>query len=211
VISTAFPFHHVEIGPGREPAGHRCAHSLVCKGSILLINLLGSPSASGCGSIGHELCATALFKADEPKDGGLDGATDGEEAVVLEDDGLAAAERLDDGLALVALEHDAVEVVVHGQVVVEGAAVLRRDVDGLPERAKGPPMDRVRVRRAQHVRPRRVDRVVDRVRRRVEQPDLAALDDAAVGCDPDQVACADVRKGYAKGVDPEGVWLDRVL
>ena len=66
----------------------------------------------------------AFLERGEPEDAGVDGLGDGEEAVVLQEDGLFGTEGPRDVFAFFFREDDAFEAVVHGVVVVEGAGVL---------------------------------------------------------------------------------------
>lgn len=59
----------------------------------------------------------ALFQTQEPEDGGLDGLTDGEEAVVLQQGSLARTEGGGDVAAFLFGEDDAVEGCVEGVVL----------------------------------------------------------------------------------------------
>ena len=81
--------------------------------------------------------------------------------MVLEDAGVALRpERLRDVLSLFLREDDAAKVVVHGQVVVEEASVLRQDIDGLPEDGPRLAIDRVAVGSSLDVWARLVDGAV---------------------------------------------------
>lgn len=55
-----------------------------------------------------------------------------------------------------------------------------------------------------------MDGRVDHKGGRIEQADLAALDNLALLIDANQIRGLDEGKGDAKGVDPEGVGLDGV-
>lgn len=66
------------------------------------------------------------------------------------------------------------------------------------------------MRRTHHVRPGRMHRRVDHVRRRVQQPAGAAIDDLPVMIDEDQIAALDQAERHAERVHPEGGGIDRV-
>lgn len=77
----------------------------------------------------------ALLERVEPEDGRLDRLAAREQAVVLQQRGLVAPQRGGDVLALLLGEHGAVELPVDGDVVVEGARVLREHGDVAAEGA----------------------------------------------------------------------------
>ena len=101
------------------------------------------------------------------------------------------AERLADAPALLGVEHDAGEGVVHADVVVERAGVLGQRLDGHVERRQRLAVRAVRVRRGDDVRPGGVHRAVDGDRRAVDRP--VALDDLAGVVDAYQIALACIR------------------
>ncbi len=106
------------------------------------------------------------------------------------------------------VEHDAGEVVVDADVVVEGAGVLGEGLDGHLQAAQRLAVGPVCVRGGQDVGAGRVHRAVDGHRGTVDR--AVALDDLALVADPDQVAALDHAEVHAEGVDPEGVGLGRV-
>lgn len=154
---------------------------------------------------------TALLQAGEPKDGSLNTPSTRQKAVILQQRGLLATQRTRDRAALFLGQHHAAERVVHGEVVVEGARVLRDGVEGAAEGAEGAAVDGVRVRDAVDLGTCRVHGVVDHVGGFVEEAHGAALDDFAGCVDEDEVGGFEVRPGDAEGVDPEGGGLDGVL
>ena len=60
---------------------------------------------------------------------GSSGITYRQEAVVLQDDGLAITQTLRDPPALLAIQHHSAEILVHGVVFVEAQAVLGDHVE----------------------------------------------------------------------------------
>lgn len=82
---------------------------------------------------------------------------------------LLVPQRPRDMHALLLREHDAVELAVHCMVLIERTRVLRQHVQLAPERRERAPVDRVRVRGAEDVRARGVDRGVDHEGGGVEQ------------------------------------------
>ena len=73
---------------------------------------------------GQKLCLARSFHRDEPPRGGGNRLSDGQQAVVLQDDGLRRAERLADAAPLVGVAHDSAIVGVEALVLEEGAGVL---------------------------------------------------------------------------------------
>lgn len=126
-------------------------------------------TGTGTGGVSQQLGMAGLVEADEPEGGGVDGLGDGEQAVVLQDDGLAVAEGLRDALPFLAVQHDAAEVVVDRVRLPEPQRVLRHHVQLPPEHAERLPVHRVRVARRVHVRSCLVDLRVDRKCRRVDR------------------------------------------
>lgn len=142
----------------------------------------------------------SLVEAEEPKGGGVDGPPDGQEAVVLQDDGLAVAQGGGDALAFLAVEHHAAKVAVDGVRLVEAQRVLRHHVQLAAEDGEGLAVDAVRVARRVDVRPRLVDLRVDGERGRVDG--FVADHDVAVLVDQDQVRHADLREVLRERVEP---------
>ena len=66
------------------------------------------------------------------------------------------------------------------------------------------------MRRTEDIRPRLVDRRVDHVRRRVQQPILPAVDHVAGVVDEDQVGLGHQAESAPEGVHPEAVGLHGV-
>ena len=66
------------------------------------------------------------------------------------------------------------------------------------------------MRRALHVRPCLMHRMMNHERGRVQQPHLAPVHNLAVPIDADEVAAAHGPEGDAEGIHPERVWLNRV-
>lgn len=130
--------------------------------------------------------------------------------MVLQQHGLFVAQRAGDVLAFLLNQHHAAEGVVHGQVVVERARVLRDDVDRASERAESTTVDGVGVRGAHDVWPGRVHGRVDHVGGHVEQAAGPAVDHLTVMVHQDQIRGLDLAKGHAERVHPEVVRLDGV-
>lgn len=187
-----------------EPTGPLGAHGLVRVRGVFVVDLDGGASSAGASGVGHELGVAALFHAQEPEDGGLDGVADGEKAVVLEQDRLVVRQRGRDVLALFLGEHDAVEGLVDDVVVVEGAAVLADDVEFAAEGAEGAAVDAVAVARSVDAWARVVDGGVDHEGGGVEESRGPTVDDVAVVVHLDQIRRFDEGEGEAERVHPEG-------
>ena len=152
----------------------------------------------------------ALLETAKPEYGGLDGLPDRQQAVIPQQTGLLVPQVARDILALLFGQHDAVKLLIDDVVVVKGARVLCRHVELSPQGAEGAPVDRVAVRRTEHVRSGLVDGRVDHVRRGIQQSARAAVNHLAGVVDQDQVTLLDQREGHAERVDPEGVGVDGV-
>src|SRR5258705_8781000 len=105
---------------------------------------------------GHQLRVTRPLHRDEPPRRFLDGLADREQAVVAQDDGFAVAECMRDALAFLGVEDDARVGVEQRVVVVEGAGVLGDRVEQSGQRRPRLAVDRMGVRGADHVGPRRM-------------------------------------------------------
>lgn len=113
-------------------------------------------------------------------------------------------------LPLLLRQHNAVETLIKHMVIVERARILRQRIQLPAQRAPRPAIDAVAVRRADHIRPRLVDRAVDHVRGRVEQSVLAAANHLPGVVDEDQVGFGDEAERAPERVHPEAVWLHGV-
>lgn len=94
--------------------------------------------------------------------------------------------------------------------IMERARILRDDIQLPPQRAKRPPVNTVAMRRAQHIRPRLVNRAMDHKRRRVQQPHLPTRYHRPRMVHLDQIAPLHQREGYPERVHPEGGRVHRV-
>lgn len=137
--------NQVKHGLGGEPAGDVLAERLKGLDGLVVADLLEGGARVGAGGHGDELGVAEALEGDEPVDSGLDGGGGGQQAVVAEDGGLFAADGLGDGVALLAAEDDAVELVVERNVVVKGAGVLGDEGEGQAEAGKGPGVEGVGV------------------------------------------------------------------
>merc|ERR1712157_531613 len=134
-------------------------------------------------------------------------------AVVLEyERAVLVAERLGNVVALLVGKHDAAKVLVERALVVEGAAVLRRDLDVPAKGREGLAVHRVRMTSGVKVGASSMDGVVDGKGSLVVDHPLGttAIDDAAVGTDEQQVRDGHESERNAEGVDPEVVLEDGV-
>lgn len=178
-------------------------NSLVSISRILIINLDRLASPPSRRSIRHELRMTALLETHEIKHRRLDRLPTSQEAMILQERRLLPAKRRGDSMAFFSSQHNSPEGIVHGQIVVEDAGVLRDDVDGSAEGAEGAAVDGVGVRYAVDFGTRCVHGMMDHVGGSVEKAAGAAVNDLAVGADADKVRCLNDGPGDAKGVDPE--------
>src|SRR6267142_4065733 len=78
-----------------EPTGHLRAHLRPREARLLRVDLHRLP-----GRLGEELRLAAALEREEPVDGLVHRAADGEQAVVAQDDGLLLPERLRDAAPL---------------------------------------------------------------------------------------------------------------
>lgn len=117
ILLARFLGQNIKCRLRAKPTRHLRAHSLIRKRSLLVANLDGVASPSAGRRIRHQLRVAALFQAQEPEDGGLDGLTDGEEAVVLEQGGFAGAEGGGDVVAFSFGKDDAIEGGVEGVIL----------------------------------------------------------------------------------------------
>lgn len=94
--------------------------------------------------------------------------------------------------------------------IVERAAVLRDNIQGLPQTAIAPSINTVTVRCTQDIRSGLMDRRVDHVRRRVEKSTLSAINDLSIMVDLNEIALLDHAEGNTERVDPEGCGVDGI-
>jgi hypothetical protein len=113
--------------------------------------------------------------------------TDRQDAVVLEDHRLPMTKRARDLLALARIEHDPAIFLEQRVVVVKGRRVLRQRIKQSAERRPGLAVQRVRMRRRDHVGPGLVQLRMDRERRTIEARGhvLGRFDDHAFVTYPD--------------------------
>ena len=153
----------------------------------------------------------ALLQAHEPENTSLDRLGASQETVVLEQGSLSAAQSLGDVLALLLGKHNTLEGVVKRNVVVECARVLGGDVEVDTESAESAAVDRVGVSDAVDLWAGLVHSVVDHVGCLVEQTNIAAIDDLALGVDAEEITTLQEWPGDTEWVDPEGRWLNWIL
>ncbi|KJR90047.1 uncharacterized protein SPSK_06589 [Sporothrix schenckii 1099-18] len=145
-----------------------------------------------------------LVEGQEPESGLVDAVANGQQAVVLQDDGFVVrAQDSRDSSSFLPIEDNATKLVVHGMALVETEGILRNHVQWPPKGTKCLAVDGVRVAGGMHVRPRLVDFRVDGKRGGIDG--LAALDDDAVFVDENEVGHADLRKVHRQRIQPEMV------
>ena len=88
---------------------------------------------------------TCLIQAQKPESRRIDRLPDRQQAVVLQDDGLAIAQVRRDALPFLAVEDDAAELRIHRVALVEAERVLRHHVKLAAEDGEGFAVDAVRV------------------------------------------------------------------
>ena len=126
-----------------------------------------------------------------------------QQAVVGEDDGLVAAQRGAIRLPSSMSFTIAPVVLVQGVVLEERARVLRQRIKQHAQAGERLAVQRVRVRRRDHVRPGQVHLGVDAERGPVDR--LVAFDHGALVVDQDQVGDLDLAEVHPERVDPEPV------
>ena len=80
----------------------------------------------------------------------------------LKDDSLPISQRLRDPPSLLLSKHNPIELPIHRMVPIECTCILRDHIELPTQRRKRPAVDRVAMRGAEDVRPRTVDRAVNR-------------------------------------------------
>lgn len=202
--------NHVKQGLGTEVPSIMRAHRLIRKPGILIGNHNGLLAPGARRRLGEQLRLAALVHGDEPKDRLVNGVPDRQQAMVLQQRGLAPTDTGRDVAPFLGRQDDPVEGLVDGVVVVESASVLRDGFEGPAQGAKGAPVDGVAVAGGVDVRARLVDGRVDHEGGRVEQAVGSAVDDAPFLVDADQVRGGHQAEGVPERVHPKGVGLDGV-
>lgn len=112
IVCTAFFLYHVEQRLRAEPSGLGRSNGLVCEGGIVVVDLdrLMTPATRRC--VCRQLRLTALFETDEPKNGGLDGSANGQQAMVLEERSLLVTQARCDISALFFCQDNSVEALI---------------------------------------------------------------------------------------------------
>lgn len=105
----------------------------------------------------------ALFKAREPEDAAFDCFANGQQPVVREDGRLLLPQGFSDVLPFLWPQNDATEAIVEREVVVEGAAILRGDLQSAPERRECPSVNRMAMCYSIYVGPCRMDGGMDHI------------------------------------------------
>lgn len=210
----------LELRPCAKPRVAEGANDLVRLFRLLVADRYGELTATRRSGLCHKLHIARLLEHDEVVQGRVNGVRCDQQAVVLQNDSLRklpvispcsefsnteltketgphllVPQRPRDMHALLLREHDAVELAVHCMVLIERTRVLRQHVQLAPERRERAPVDRVRVRGAEYVWARGVDRGVDHEGGGVEQaqgPGLG-LDRAGV-VDEEEVLGLDERE-----------------
>lgn len=119
VLALGLLVNHIEQRLRAEVAGDRGADGLVGEHGLLVADLDGLVATATSGRVREKLRLAAAVHGDEPEDGLLDGATDGQQTVVLQERGFLVAEGSSDFLALLLGDNDAVERVIE-DVVLRG-------------------------------------------------------------------------------------------
>lgn len=91
--------NHIKQRLRAEPARLRRPNSLISERRISIIDLDRRATASGRRRISQQLRVAALLEADEPEHRLLDGGAHCEQAVILQEGGLARAQRGGDVVA----------------------------------------------------------------------------------------------------------------
>lgn len=109
--------NHIKQRLRTEPPRLGRPHRLISKRRVGIIDLDRRPAAARSRRISQQLRVAALLEADEPEHRLFDGATHREQAVILEEGGLAGAQRGGNVFAFFGGEDDAVELFVEDVVL----------------------------------------------------------------------------------------------
>lgn len=109
------------------------------------------------GSVGKELRVARLVQADEPERGRVDGLAHRDEAVVLQDDGLAVTQGFGNPLAFLSVQHDPPKVIVDRMTPPEADGVLGHHVQLAAKDREGLAVDGVSVAGRVHIGPSFMD------------------------------------------------------
>jgi len=128
--------------------------------------------------------------------------------MTLQDGCLVIPERLGDPLSLAGFMDDPGEILEDHMVLEECACVLRDGIEQAPERRPRFPVDRMRMRRRDHIRAGVMDARMDRKGGNVGS--MLTLYDFTVRVHQDQVGRADMPEMHTKGIDPEMIRSRRI-
>ena len=161
------------------------------------------------GGFRQQLRVAGAVHGDEPPDGLINASAHGEQAVIAQDGGLLVAERAGDAVAFAGFLDDAGVIVEHRVVFVKRAGILREGIKRAAQRRPRFAVQRMGVRRGDHVRAGFVDARVDGKRRQVDfAPALlirfrVVVHDFPLVIDQDEVGNANLAEMHPKGVHPE--------
>ena len=108
----ALLFNDIEKWFCTEPSCFRRTDRFVGVNRIIFVDFDSLTTPSSGSSVRHELCMTALFQANEPKDCGLYGGTYGQETVILQQSSLFIPETSRNVLAFLLGKDNAVETLI---------------------------------------------------------------------------------------------------
>src|SRR5579862_6818031 len=119
------------------------------------------------GCLSEQLCLATTVHGDEPPRGFLDAVADCDQTMISQNRSFVLSESLCDSLALRRFIHDAGEIREKSVVLIKRAGVLRDGIEQPPERGPGFSVHRMRMRRCNHVRTRRMYLRMDGKRRSI--------------------------------------------
>lgn len=124
--------HHIKSRLRAKPARQLRANGLISIFSLSIGDLDSLSTAPRRCGISEQLGVATLLEAREPEDTALNRSTTGQQPVVRENGSFLLPQRFGNVLSFLWSQHDAAEAVVERDVVVEGARVLRRDLQIAP-------------------------------------------------------------------------------
>lgn len=208
-LSTASPYHIFKTALEHAVLHLISIHPARVHG-LLMADLDSRRTPSSSGGVGHHLRLDTAVQSTEEISRSIHSLAHSQDTMVLKDNSLVVAQRLRNVTPFLMSKDDTTKVVVDRVVLVEAAGIL---VDGLKlaaHGAEGLGRERVAVDGGDDVRTCLVDGGVDRKACRIDGVHVAFGLNDALFVDETEVLGAAVLEGFAEGVDPKVVWLDRV-
>lgn len=144
--------NHIKKRLSTEVPSVGSSHRLVSESGIIIgyDDRLLAPRPSG--SLGQQLRLATLVHAHKPKDRLIDGIPYGQESVVLQQCSLLVSNTASNVASLLGSEHNPVEGLVDGVVIVKGTGILCDCIQLAAERAEGSSIYGMRMARCIHIR-----------------------------------------------------------